>query len=60
MFFGQPVFILEENFFSIYRKITAIIIFGRVMAKKPSKIVKFTKIRQTLRNTHLRDQRGAV
>ena len=41
-----------RGIFSTLRKITAII-FSRVVTKKPSKIVKFTKIRQTLRITYL-------
>ena len=41
-----------RRIFSTLRKITAII-FSRVIMKKPSKFVEFTKIDQTLRNTYL-------
>ena len=41
-----------RRIFFTHRKITAII-FSLVITKKPSKIVKFTKIHQTLRNTYL-------
>ena len=41
-----------RRIFFIFQKF-AVTIFSRVIAKKPSKIVKFTKIHQTLRNTYL-------
>ena len=39
-----------RRIFSIFRKFAATI-FSRVITKKPAKIVRFTKIHQTLRNT---------
>ena len=44
--------------FSTHWKISAII-FSRVITKKPSKVVKFTKIDQTLRNTYLTGPKGS-
>ena len=41
-----------RRIFYTFRKFAATI-FGRVFTKKPSKIVKFTKIHQTLRNTYI-------
>ena len=41
-----------RRIFSRFQKLAATI-FSRVITKKPSKIVKFTKIHQTLRNTYL-------
>ena len=42
-----------RRIFPTHRKITAIF-FSRLITKKLSKIVKFTKIDQTVRNTYLR------
>ena len=65
-FFGfsditSELFNLEEGFsllkFGYHREASFPTIFSRIITEKTAKIVKFTKIRQTLKNSYLKRQK---